>query len=227
MGYSWRDEIRPCVKDAYDNGSITREDRRKMVYAIIYELNRLGVQADVIKAELVQWNDRCRNKLSPGDAKRQLCDYVDWFNKHECRLSCKSLRDYCIDKSGSCPFSVVPKTQKELTYTISQADNFLIREFPESGKGHTMSIVLQSLVSIWNEKGRPRQLFAGTRSVQARILETHRSLLDLMTILRRLRDLSDIGFLSMQSGERGSFGFRRSNAYQLLDWTPPSTGDNA
>jgi hypothetical protein len=198
-----------------------------MAYAIIYELNRLGVAADVIKSELIQWNSRSQNKLSIGDAKRQLCDYVDWFYKHECRLSCKSLSDYCIDKEGSCPFSVKPRSERVLPYTMAQARQFLEFEFFEHGKGHVMAIVLRSLVSLWDDKGRPNQLFVGVRSIQARILEMHRSFLDLMSIVRHLRRLSSAGFIAIRSGESGSFGFRLSNAYEFLDWKPPQAVDNA
>jgi hypothetical protein len=38
-------------------------------------------------------------------------------------------------------------------------------------------------------------------------------------MLRHLRKLADLKFLSIESGEAGPFG-RKSNEYTLLDWKP-------
>jgi hypothetical protein len=40
-----------------------------------------------------------------------------------------------------------------------------------------------------------------------------------MEMLRYLRKLSDLGFLSIESGQPGTFG-RKANEYTVLDWKP-------
>src|SRR4030042_945646 len=111
------EKMRPCIRKCLQEGLLEKipsklyeEVRKKMTFAIIYEMNRLGAEPGLIKQSLLNWNDRCINALTVNRAKRQLCDFVDWFLKKNCRMSCKTLFDYCLYPSGvGCQFQKMPE----------------------------------------------------------------------------------------------------------------------
>ena len=156
--------------------------------------------------------------MSPGDAKRQLCGYVDWFlSRQECNLSCKSLREY-TDQCDTCEWQPIRK-KTFLPYTIGQAQDFLEKAFSKYAQGYTMGRVLAVLLALRDEKGFDK-LCVGLRSIRSRLIDGYSINLDPKDLSRALYRLETVGFLRIIKGQAGEFAFRRSNEYTFLRWTP-------
>jgi hypothetical protein len=75
-----------------------------------------------IKMMLLEWNKKNYRVLSSGEAQRQLCDYVDWVFKGECKTGCRALKDYCVGINGICKFSRIPSNGGiELPFSLKDA----------------------------------------------------------------------------------------------------------
>jgi hypothetical protein len=211
--------MRPCVKDALDNGVEDEQSFSKMRHAIIFELKRIGFEKPAIKRELMEWNKKCRPRLSEGDAKRQLCGYVDWFYKKECKLSCKGLQDYCT-RVDTCVFM---RTQKNNSYELpfSVADARLFLEHNYAPEGHLMGLILQTMIRMKVKKKAQNILFVGLREIRDSLLDKENCNSNEMTISRYLYKLEKIGFFKITKGKRGSFS-RKSNAYEFNSWELPT-----
>jgi len=228
MSHQLLDEMRPCVKDAFENGVHDKDTLKSMRHAIICEMNQLGIDKGEIKMHLLEWNDRNYQPFTQNDAKRQLLGYVDWFfgidkktgMQRICKLSCRGLQAYCIHPNGGCRFT--RKSNNTLPYLKGDACGWLVRNYPKSGIGYSLGLLLSVIIDLWNDKGRPEQLYAGIRTIQTALIHRHNTQLDLMTITRRLHDLAGAGFIAIaHDGVRGEFGYKNSNAYELLPWVPP------
>jgi hypothetical protein len=212
--------MRPCVKAAFENGAQDKDHLKKMTYAIIFELNRLGIEKPEIKMALLHWNQKSYRILSDGDAKRQLCDFVDWFFKRECKLGCKALEDYCIFHNNWCAFR--PQSycgEMTLPFSLSEAMIFLEKEYRPHG--YLMGLLLKSLSKIQIEKNAKNIIYVGIRTLQARLLEDDRRNLDPMSLLRALNKLEAAGLIRIMHGQSGTFGTRHANGYTFLPWKPP------
>jgi hypothetical protein len=214
------DQMRPCVKSAFDDGAQDKDHLNKMRHAIIFELNRLGIEKSEIKMELLEWNKKSYQVLSPGDATRQLCDYVNWFFKHECKLSCKGLEDYCLFPNGWCAFRPQSDSGEiTLPFSLSEAMIFLEKEYRPHG--YLMGSLLKTLSKIRVEKSAKSIIYVGVRTIQARLLEDDRHDIDLMGIMRALNKLEEAGFIKITHGQAGTFGKRPANGYSFQPWAPP------
>ncbi len=225
------DQMRPCIKDFLLKGQrekapkeLFQETRRKMTYRIIHDLHRIGIDRADIKQQLLQWNNQCICRLSSGDAKRQLCDYVDWFFKEKRKLSCNGLKDYCSHPEGTgCRFQKKAKL-KPLTYRLGDARIYLEHNFPKHGEGFRMGNVLEALHRVREEKGFD-ELFVGLRTLSAVLYDIRSMQIGNKELLILLHRLEEENFIRIKKGKKGNFGFRHSNAYTFLDWKEPP--DNA
>lgn len=213
------ESIRPCVAYVLCNGAKDYEHFKKMRHAIVCELKRLNMERGKIKMTLLEWNDLNYNKLTPSEAQRQLCDYVDWVFKREVKIGCKALGEYCRFGGAGCSFKRKSFQDGEsISFSMTDALVFLERECKP--KGYTMGMVLQTLIAIKREKN-VGTVFAGVRHIQEMINNTTRHCLDLMTILRALNELERTGFIAIKRGKSGTFGNRHANEYTILQWKPP------
>ena len=60
------DRMRPCVKSAFDEGAQDKDHLNKMRHAIIFELNRLGIEKSEIKNEAL------------GMEQKKLSGFITW-----------------------------------------------------------------------------------------------------------------------------------------------------
>ncbi len=222
------EKMRPCIKNILFEGhrekaprEMFQETRKKMTFRIIHDLHRIGIDRVDIKQQLLLWNDRCINQLSAGDAKRQLCDFVDWFfKKREHKLSCNGLKDFCLYPEGNgCRFQKKAEA-RPLTYCFGDAKIYLERTFPRYGQGHKMACVLEALIRVRNEKGVD-VLFVGLRRLSAVLNDIRPMRIENKELSQTLYRLQEEGFISIERGQKGDFGFRLSNAYTFLDWQEP------
>jgi hypothetical protein len=212
--------MRPCVARVFEKGARDRNEFEKMRHAIIYELRLLEVDVPQIKLELLDWNMRNTRKLSTGDAQRQLCDYVDWFFKNDCKMSCRYLSDYCGLPEGTCMFSKpVNVGEIVLPFDMIEAMNYLVKEYRPHG--YAMGLLIRVLFKIQREKNAPKILYVGVREIRARLNSDERLNLDEMSILRLLNRLEEAGILKITHGKSGTFGKRTANEYTFLPWTRP------
>jgi hypothetical protein len=212
--------MRPCVAEAYRNGAQDRLNFEKMRFAIIYELKRLETEKKEIKIFLLEWNKKNYQVLATGEAQRQLCDFVEWFFKHDCKLSCKVLEDYCLFPTGGCGFKPVPYSGEiRLPFSEMDAVNYLLKEYRPHG--YLMGVIVRVLFKIQLEKCARHEVFVGLRTLEARINEEYRFHIDLMTILRALNELETAKLIRITHGKPGTFGKRTANGYTFLPWSPP------
>jgi len=217
------EKMRDCVKNAFNNGSQRGHEFRKMRHAIIVELFRLGLNPSEIKDALQAWNKRCEKFLSPGEQKRQLFDYVDWCEKHECRLGCKGLEDYCIGEDN-CSFHkqkvLIHRGQVEkLPFDINKARDFLIKRY--GGDGYAMTHILHCLRYAQTEKETGEVILIGYRRIASLLRDRFGIDVDPMTVYRRVQDLISEGMLEIVvKGQSGTFG-RPANGYRFRRWEHP------
>lgn len=210
-------KMRPCVAGALINGSSDEDHFRKMRQAIIYELNRITIDRAEIKSVLMDWNQRNHKRFTEGDARRKLCDYVDWFFKHDCKMSCKALTEYCL--FGGCGFQETSyQGEIELPFSLQDADSYLMTECMPHG--YLMACLIKILYAIQKEKNARKIIFVGLRTLQSRVLEEFHHNLDLMSILRALNMLEEKELIRMTHGKRGTFT-ACANGYTFLPWVRP------
>ncbi|MBU2051379.1 MAG: hypothetical protein KKH61_20720, partial [Gammaproteobacteria bacterium] len=211
---------RACVRWALDHGIEGKpKDReyQKMRHAIIHELKRLGLDRANTKAVMLDWNKRNLLPLSLNDARRQLCAYVDWlFKQTSARLSCKALKDFCISSETDCLFAK-PDIIEPLGYSLVDAAHFI--EKTDARHAHSLIAVLRLMLSLREEMKRP-VIYVGSRRLCALLFDREGMIFESIEVLRLLRKLSDIGFITIASGQAGTFGGRRANEYRVLDWKP-------
>lgn len=212
--------MRECVRDAFEKGVTDEETFRKMRHAIICEMKLLGINKAKIKMALIEWNKKNKPKLSPNETKRQLNDYVDWSFKKDTKISCKALKDYCIDKGRFCEYRKKTKREsQQIPFDFLEAVTFLENRY--GAEGFELVKILRTIIKIKKFKDAKWVLFVGLREIQAQLMDTERWNVDLMTISRRLYKLETIGFIKITRGEKGSFGNKKANAYEFISWSVP------
>jgi hypothetical protein len=218
--------LRDCVKKSLENGSERGYEFKKMRFAIIAELKRLGFTSSEIKDKLMEWNQVCEKPLPPGEQKRQLLDYVDWTDKlSECKIGCKGLEDYCIGQD-KCLFHknktyLNRKEVEILPLDLAEAKRFLETRY--KADGYLLSLILAVLRRYQIEKATGEVMFIGYRAIASLIRDQYGHLIEPMTIVRGVQDLVSEGMLEIVSkGERGSFGGKPANGYRFLRWTNPT-----
>lgn len=212
------DKMRPCVRNALEEGAKNIFQFEKMRFAIIYELKRLGFKKENIKQILFDWNQRCYKVLTTGEAKRQLCEYVDWFYKKECKLSCKGLTSYCIHKDGECEFKKANKKNEKLPFPLNATINKIEHKYQPHG--YLMGKIIRILESARQERGGWDKVYIGMRTIKAKLLDIENIAIDIMTISRELYRMQEVGILKIEKGKPGTFGTRHANGYKFLKWSP-------
>lgn len=222
------EHLRDCVKQALSNGCSRGHEFIKMRQAIIVELGRVGYNSAEIKDKLMEWNDRCERPLSAGEARRQLLKYVDWVDKHECKMGCGALEDYCLGK-GECQFYLKISHQnrekaKELPFNMSVLEQFLAERFKADWV--SMVLVIKAIRHDQVEKAKGDVVCIGVRALRQIIRDKLGHTITEMDIHRKMKLLADEGILKIVSrGKPGSFSWQ-ANCYKFLPWGTPSDTHN-
>jgi hypothetical protein len=203
------DQIRPCVRKSLEQGADDDDEFKKMRQAIIYELNEIGIDKAEIKAEMLAWNNRNHKKLSLNKAKGELSGYVEWFFRHDCKLGCSALVNYCLYPGGGCGFQPMPHSAL-IPFPMARAESYLMSLKPVA---YLETCLLKILYTIQQEKN-VRIVFIGVRILAARVLNDFNHDLDLMSIHRALRQLEDIELIRIIPGRVGEHS-GRANGYAL------------
>ncbi len=218
------DNLRDCVKLAFNKGSNRGYEFKKMRHSIIVELKGLDYSSSEIKDKLQEWNGRCEKPLPPMEQKRQLFDYIDWVNKqNKCEIGCKSLVDFCIGKD-KCDFSkrkllINRKVTEKLPFDFDEAAIFLESRY--RAEGYVMLLILKNLRRHQVSNGTGEVILIGLRSVASMIRGNDGHTVDIMTISRRIQDLVSEGLLEIAiKGKQGSF-LQEANGYRFLAWEAP------
>jgi len=218
------ENMRDCVKQAFEKGSHRGYEFNKMRRAIIVELKNLGFTSSEVKDKLLEWNKHCEKFLSPGEQKRQLLDYVDWFDKHPGWHGCQGvLKDFCIGQDR-CSFykkkTYINKKQVEHPpFDFNEARSFLEKRY--RGDGYVLSLVLSSIRRVQVEKATGETVFIGYRAIANLIRDHDGHTIDPMTVYRRVQDLISEGMLEIVvKGKRGNYG-QPANGYRFLKWEAP------
>jgi hypothetical protein len=214
------ENMRDCVKEAFFAGSKRGHEFNKMRHAIIVELKRLGYDSSKIKDKLLEWNDRCEKPLGIGEQRRQLIKYVEWVDKHEVKLGCKALEDYCIGKD-KCQFNrklslLNRSTTKDLPFDIKQLECFLTERFKADGFG--MLLVVKALRWFQIEKATGPTILVGYRTLSSIIRDKHGYNLNPMDVFRKMQQLIDEGLVEQVVKGKGGDFTHQSNGYQLRAW---------
>lgn len=216
--------LRDCVREALEKGSQRGYEFKKMRFAIIAELKRLSYISSEVKDILLEWNKKCEKVLPYREQKRQLLDYVDWTDKHDCKIGCNGLEDFCIGQN-KCSFNrkrtyLNRKEVEVLPFDLSEVRHFL--EIRYKAEGYIMELILNALRRYQIEKATGEIMFIGIRTIANLIRDTQGHNLDLMTIHRRIQDLVSEGIIEIViKGKRGTFGMQPANGYKFLRWIPP------
>ena len=212
--------MRDCVRTAFKNGSKRGHEFKKMRHAIIVELKRLGFTSSEIKDKLLEWNKRCERILPPSEQKRQLLNYVEWTDKHQCWLGCKGLEDFCIGQN-KCLFYkkktyMNRKQVKRTPFDFNRAKRFLEKRY--RAEGYVMSLILDCLRQVQIEKTTGETILIGYRAISSFISHHYGHRIDPMTVYRRMQDLISEGMVEVVvKGKKGQFG-KPANGYRFLNW---------
>jgi hypothetical protein len=223
------DAIRDCVKIAIEQGAKRGYEFKTMSYAIIAELKRIGYSSSEIKDVLLEWNERCEKPLAPNEQKRQLLDFADWAEKHNCYIGCSGrLEEFCIGQEA-CVFHKKKsysnrKATEQLPFDFDEVKKFL--EIRYRAEGYLMILILKAIRRIQIERATGEIVIVGLRPIQSVIRDTDGHIVDLMTISRRMQDLVSEGMLEIAiKGKKGILS-RQANGYRFLAWKPPYTTQN-
>lgn len=212
--------MKDCVKKAFDEGCQRGRKFEAMRHAIIVELKILDFTAAEIKDMLSEWNKRCERVLGPGEEKRQLFGYVDWVFKHECKIGCNGLRDYCIGEE-SCQFHRRNNAYRrdrtpDLPFDLQQLKKFLDERFKVDG--YVMLLVINALAYHQIEKLTGEIIYIGVRTIARIIRDKYSCTVSPMEVYRKINKLIDEGMLELvERGKGGGFS-RKANGYRFLRW---------
>ena len=217
------EDMRDCVREALLKGSPRGYEFGKMRHAIIVELKRLGHDSSEIKDKLIEWNGICERPLGIGDQNRQLLKYVDWTDKHDTKLGCKALEDYCIGKE-KCQFNIRTSSRnrsitQDLPFDIGQLDKFLMERFQADGLG--MLLVVKALSRFQVEKATGPVIYVGYRTISSIIRDKLGHSQNQMDVFRKMQQLINEGVIEqVVKGKGGNFS-KKANGYRFLAWRHP------
>ena len=217
------ENLRDCVKEAFCNGSQRGYEFGTMRHAIILELERLGYDSSEVKDKLLEWNERCEKPLNFSEQRRQLLKYVDWVDKHNCKIGCRALEDYCIGKENCRFYRKVTFQNRQRTQNLpfdpGKLDKFLAERF--KADGFTMMLIVKALRAFQIENATGEVIFIGFRKISSVIRDKFGHFLIPMQIHRKTRLLIDEGIIEqVEKGKAGNFSWR-ANGYRFLPWMPP------
>lgn len=217
------DNLRDCVKQAFLKGCERGLEVNKMRHAIILEFKRLGYNSSEIKDKLIEWNGRCEKPFSLSEQKIQLLGYVDWVDKHDCKIGCKALEDYCIGKE-KCQFHLKTTYQnrqktQQLPFKLEELDKFLTERY--KADGYVMMFIVKALRFYQQEKATGEIILIGYRTISSIIRDKYGHNIPPMDICRKINNLIDEKVVEKTTkGRAGQFG-GQANGYRLLHWEHP------
>ncbi|MGA2774934.1 MAG: hypothetical protein ABSE81_02595 [Candidatus Omnitrophota bacterium] len=223
--------LRDCVKICFEQGAKRGNEFRKMSFAIIVELKRIGFSSSEVKDKLLEWNQRCEKPLAYNEQKRQLLDFVEWTDKHECNIGCKALESYCIEPEEKCTFRILKEcsykqSTQENPFDFEEARHFLEARY-KGPDGYVMYWILKNIRRFQLEKQTGEIIYIGYRKIAAMIRDNDGQRIEPMTIVRRIEDLISEGMLQkVVKGKRGTFS-GKANGYRFLCWKTPVTPNPA
>ena len=218
------DNFRDCVKKAFLNGSERGYEFHKMRHAIILEFKRLGYSLEEIKDKLFEWNKRCEQPLSLSKQRTQLFGYVDWVEKHDCKLGCRALEDYCIGKD-KCKFYLITTHQnrqqtQELPFNIQELEKFFIERF--KAYSYLLLLIIKALRLYQQKEATGKIILIGIRKLSSIINTMTKNNISLMDIFRKINILIEEGILEkVIQGQSGNFT-KQANGYRFLPWKRPT-----
>ncbi|MBN1622396.1 MAG: hypothetical protein JW871_07390 [Endomicrobiales bacterium] len=216
--------MRDCVKNAYENGCERGYEFQKMRHGLIAELKRLGLSPSQIKDELLEWNKRCEKPLNPSEQRSQLLKYVDWFEKKDSKMGCNALNDFCIGKD-KCIFYIkrANKNSKQISvlpFDLQELEKFLVIRFQSKGKA--MFYIVQSLRKAQFDKNAGEIIYIGFREIGSMLRDSYQCISEAAEIRRLVLLLVDEGIIEIvEKGQSGTFGMRKANGYRFLQWKHP------
>lgn len=219
------DRMMDCVKNAFLNGSQSGDDFHHMRHAIIVELIRLGYEKAEIKQMMLEWNERCERPLGLSEQKIQLCGYVDWVFKNDCKVGCKAMIrfGYCLGEA-QCQFHIQQNRTKhqripELPFNYLELKKYLEERYKADWYG--LCIVLDTLLWFQMEKAKGEIIYIGYRQLSALILDRCNKRFDKMDVYRRIQTLILEGIIEKAvAGKQGMF-IHKANGYRFLPWKRP------
>lgn len=217
------DSLRDCVRQALFNGCESGLEFNKMRHAIILELKRLGYNSSEIKDKLIEWNRKCERPLSLSEQKIQLLGYVNWVDKHQCKIGCKGLEDYCRGKD-KCQFYLKTTYQnrqktQQLPFNLDELDKFLTERY--KGEGYTMMLIIKALRFCQQEKATGEIILIGYRTISSIIRDKYGHNIAPMDVCRKINNLINEKVIEKTAkGRAGQFG-GQANGYRFLQWEHP------
>lgn len=217
------ENLRDCVKEALNNGCERGHEFHKMRHAIIIEFLRLGYDYSEIKDLVLDWNKRCEKPLSPSEQIIQLLGYVDWVAKHQCKIGCNALRDYCLGKE-KCQFYLKTtqyqrEVSKELPFDLQELDSFLNKRY--KADGYVMMLIIKALRRYQYEEATGEIIIVGLRKIASIIRDKDNRSFEAMDIFRKIKLLIEEGILEQViKGKKGNFS-NLANGYKFLPWKHP------
>ena len=217
------DNLRDCVRQAFLNGCERGLEFHKMRHAIILELKRLGYSSSEIKDRLIEWNRKCERPLSLSEQKIQLLRYVDWVDKHDCKIGCKGLEDYCIGKE-KCQFYLKTTYQnrqktQQLPFNLDELGRFLTERY--KAEGYVMMLIINALRFYQQEKATGEIILIGYRTISSIIRDKYGHNILPMDIFRKINFLIQEGIVEkIIKGKVGNFA-GQANGYRFLEWGHP------
>lgn len=212
--------LRDCVKKALLKGCERGLEFNKMRHAIILELKRLGYNSSEIKDKLIEWNKKCERPLSLSEQKIQLLGYVDWVDKHQCKIGCRGLEDYCLEKD-KCQFYLKTTYQnrqktQQLPFSLEELDRFLTKRY--KADGYSMMLIINALRFYQQEKATGEIILIGYRTLSSIIRDKYGHNLQPMDIFRKIHFLMQERIIEqVVRGKAGNFT-RQANGYRFLEW---------
>jgi hypothetical protein len=216
------DNLRDCVKQALLKGCERGLEFNKMRHAIILELKRIGYNSSEIKDKLIEWNRKCERPFSLSEQKIQLLGYVDWVDKHQCKIGCKGLEDYCLGKD-KCQFYLKTSYQnrqktQQLPFKLEELDKFLTERY--KAEGYPMLLIIKALRFYQQEKATGEIILIGYRALSSIIRDRYGHNLLPMDIFRKMNFLIQEGVIErVVKGNAGMFN-KKANGYRFLKWIP-------
>lgn len=226
MTKSW-DVMRDCVKKVFIEGGCSRGDNLgKIMYAIIYELKRVGYNSVEIKDFLIEWNKKNEQPYKSRSEVKGLLNYVDWYGRlKNPKLGCRRLKDYgiCIGEENcqyyQQQFLLRKREILELPFDMDKLKQYLSKRYKQDG--YFMGVIVKALRCHQTEKVTGEIILIGIRGIISIIRHKYGHTLDRMYISRKINLLIDEGvFEKAVQGKSGAMR-REANGYRFLPWKLP------
>jgi len=223
------DGMMDCVKKAFLEGCERGDEFHKMRHAIIVELKRLGHEPSEIKDMLLEWNERCEKPLSLSEQKIQLCGYVDWVFKNDCKIGCRACQDYCLGKENCVYYIKKYKSNhnptKDLPFNFSELKEFLQERYKRDW--YMLNMILDAILWHKHKHAIGPIIYISYAKIASIIRDRYNKRPDNMDICRKMKKLIEEGVIKVvEKGKRGMFT-RKANSYMFLSWKHPKYHDSS